>query len=741
MNSSMAKTEQAKRRDYVLPAIGLVTLLATITAGYGGWGLALFCLALIIGFEIVFAKPFQDKTPFQTYLALLLSPLLLVHYSSITDFRIRVLTFLLLVLVFGAALRKNRHFLFSFADTERIRPITVWFIAFAIFSVASVLISVQGIELSGDEPHYVAIAQSIVDDGDFNLKNNFDEKTYRDFVPVDLRLHGSQYNGKALTFHLPGVSFLLVPFYWLFKILGLGNVLAPALFFRLAASLVNAFFALCLFYILKFHFPGKKIFGFWLLFTVSFPLVFHSVHLYPELPAATLMMAAYIFAFTGKRNLWLAGFFLSGVLWFHVKYIPAMAVMGVAIIYPLIKSAREKEGEKFLIPFSRFIFFPALVFILLLIYTKSLYGSFNPMDIFPRESYWDVPWLLRLKVFLSFFLDQRDGLLFYSPLFFVMFFSFRGKWNHKNLFLWIASVYVFFHAFTTVRGAYAPAGRPLMFVSWVFILFIARFYFERIEPVRDKPLTLPSFNFRVLAGLGFFILVWLFYYPLFVYQPVFAATVNRESLLNLFLGSSSLELWTFFPSFLTIPPSFHTANFIWVGFILTTLYLYYRKTKTKTPGSPPSALFPRVAPLLSFLLLLGFGFIYAFYPHVHLSGKNKYTDKTISFFNNSRNFSYIENGKRKGFRIKSGNDYDIFIDPPLTRNDTLTFSFHHTDVTRVKVRNGKQLLFVSSGKDHEHFMLSIPSLSSTIVAGRPVFHIGIETQTDKSHAFIWMEIH
>jgi hypothetical protein len=33
--------------------------------------------------------------------------------------------------------------------------------------------------------------------------------------------------------------------------------------------------------------------------------------------------------------------------------------------------------------------------------------------------------------------------------------------------------YVFFHAFTTVRGAYAPAGRPLIFITWIFIIFIA----------------------------------------------------------------------------------------------------------------------------------------------------------------------------------------------------------------------------------------------------------------------------
>ena len=67
------------------------------------------------------------------------------------------------------------------------KPILVWFTAFIIFALAAGVLSWQGIHLSGDEPHYIMITQSLVEDGDFDLKNNMEEKTYFRYLPVELR--------------------------------------------------------------------------------------------------------------------------------------------------------------------------------------------------------------------------------------------------------------------------------------------------------------------------------------------------------------------------------------------------------------------------------------------------------------------------------------------------------------------------------------------------------------------------
>jgi hypothetical protein len=721
--------------------IGLISLLFTLVYGNAGWVFLLLCIGITAFFEYFF--DFRKSSIFNPYSLMIFSPLLLLKYSSITDFRIRVLCFILLIYVFNAAYKKSvREIKFSLLKAK---PVTVWFTAFVLFALASVVIYIRGIHLSGDEPHYIMITQSLVEDGDFDLKNNIVEKTYYKYLPIDLRFHGGDYNGKYRSFHLPGVSFLLIPFYWLFSVLGVGKLISPALYFRLAAAVINAFFALGLFLILKRKFPAQDITRFWLLFLIIFPLIFHSIHLYPELPAAALLIFTYFLTFFNKKNYLLAGLLLSFIPWFHVKYIPPLLVLALAILYHLFKPFKPfKPFEKGKIKnLLLFVIFPVISFILLVIYSKVLYGSYSPTDIFPKESYWGVPWLLRLKVFLAYFLDQRDGLLFYGPVFFLFFFSFKRKFRDKYLLLAIMISYVFFHAFTTVRGAYAPAGRPLLFVSWIFIVFIANNeklvadvsrvqgggFLENSPPGRRG-----HFFSRVLLGLSFFVLVWLFYYPLFMYQPVFAGTVERASGFNLFLGSDFIQIWQFFPSFLTKPPSSHPANFVWIGILLVGLLLYYLKPfKIKKWGLNESTA------VIPFILFLIFAFLYCFYPHVHLVSQNKHIDEVISFYNNSGNFRYIP--EKNGFRIKSGNNYDIFIDRKMVRNDKVTFHFTNMDVNDVTIRNGKRLLFrlKNTGQKEVSLDLQLSSLKALKVKNKLVSHIGIETQSRQEDSYLWLE--
>jgi hypothetical protein len=220
-----------------------------------------------------------------------------------------------------------------------------------------------------------------------------------------------------------------------------------------------------------------------------------------------------------------------------------------------------------------------------------------------------------------------------------------------------------------------------------------------------------------------------------MYQPVFAGTVERASGFNLFLGSDFIHLWEFFPSFLTKPPSSHPANFVWIGILLVGLLLYYLKPlKIKKPVLIQSAA------VIPFILFLIFAFLYCFYPHVHLVSQNKHIDEVISFYNNSRNFRYIP--EENGFRIKSGNNYDIFIDRKMSGNDKVTFHFNHMDVNDVTIRNGKRLLFrlKDTGKKEVSLDLQLSSLKTLKVKNKLVSHIGIETQSRQKNSYLWLEI-
>ncbi len=726
----MEKLKDFNISRLVLAIAGILALLFTLVYGNAGWGFFFLSIGIIAFFEAFF--DFSKNEIFSPYSLMILSPLLLLEYSSITDFRIRVMCFMLLIYVFNAAYKKNvRVIKFSLSKAK---PVTVWFTALVLFSLAAVAIYLQGIHLSGDEPHYLMITQSLVEDGDFDLKNNFEEKAYYQYLPIDLRFHGGDYNGKYRSFHLPGVSFLLIPFYWLFSVLGVGKLLPPALYFRLAAAVLNAFFALGLFLILRRKFPDRDITWSWLMFLVIFPLIFHSIHLYPELPAAALLIFAYFFTFFDKKNYFLAGLLLSFIPWFHVKYIPPLLVLAAAILFHIFKPFkpfRPFEKEK-ITKLVEFVIFPVISLVLLVIYSKTLYGSYSPMDIFPKESYWGVSWLLRLKVFLAYFLDQRDGLLFYAPVFFLFFFSFRGKFQDKYLLLGIMVSYVFFHAFTTVRGAYAPAGRPLMFISWILIVFIANNE-KLLRGVQGGGFLEKSSP--GLLGLSFFVLVWLFYYPLFMYQPVFSGTVERASGFNLFLGSDFIHLWELFPSFLTNPSSSHPANFIWMGILLVGMLLYYLK-----PFKINKPVFAQPSAVIPFILFLIFAFLFCFFPHVHLVNQNKHIDEVISFYNNSGNFRYVV--EKNGFRIKPGNNYDIFIDRKMVREDRVTFHFTNMDVNDVVIRNGKRLLFrlKNIGKKEVSVDLQLSTLKTLKVKNKIVSHIGFETRSRQKDSYLWLEI-
>ena len=81
--------------------LGLAVFAAT--ARYGGlsWGFIAAVLILVVPFEFFFL--FRRQRPINPYLILWLSPLLLLQFSTIGDFRVRLICFILLAYVFGAA--------------------------------------------------------------------------------------------------------------------------------------------------------------------------------------------------------------------------------------------------------------------------------------------------------------------------------------------------------------------------------------------------------------------------------------------------------------------------------------------------------------------------------------------------------------------------------------------------------------------------------------------------------------
>ena len=106
--------------------------------------------------------------------------------------------------------------------------------------------------LSGDEPHYLVIAHSLVADGDLRIENNHQAGDYRSFHPGFLPMHylTRGVDGVIYSVHAPGLPTLLAPAYLLggyrgaIVLLILIAALAATAVFSLAARLATPGIAL-----------------------------------------------------------------------------------------------------------------------------------------------------------------------------------------------------------------------------------------------------------------------------------------------------------------------------------------------------------------------------------------------------------------------------------------------------------------------------------------------------------------
>ena len=378
-------------------SLGPLLLLLTWLLGDGG-----ILLLLALGAALAVAEHFYrfsaDRLPSPS-LVLALAPLLLLHYSSVADFRIRLACFFMLsVILILAPRRPVKPPRFTLATA---RPWQVWLLSFLALAAAAVVLYSQRIHLSGDEPHYIIVAQSLVEDGDFDLKNNLDPGKYS-------YLHAGGNPFPRLGKRRP-LSFLpsarecrscWFPFFILFKLL---NGAVPGhLYFRLVAAFINSFFALGLFLALRRQ-PGEKeerrLFIF---FLVTFPLVFQAVHLFPELPGAALVVFAYLSA-RDKKRYFTAGLLLAGVPWLHLKYSLPIVFLSLAVL-AWIWLETDGVGAR-LKRLAAFAAAPLASLALLLLYSKVLYGSFSPTAIeaqFAEKSFFAVPIGLRIETLSSF---------------------------------------------------------------------------------------------------------------------------------------------------------------------------------------------------------------------------------------------------------------------------------------------------------------------------------------------------
>jgi len=519
---------------------------------------------------------------------LLIWPMRLFYWDR-GDFSSRVHNLMLLASLFSLYFlarqgRWLKKFLLYFnSRTLRKRLLAIFISAELLCILAAALLTIKGVALVGDEPHYLAISQSLARDRDLNVFNQYFRNGFKEFLKVEkLAAHGTWGKGfkKIYSYHLPGVSLTLVPFFF-FK-------LSPPWLYFLLRSFLGLFGAMLavLVYLFCLRLWRSRSLAFFitLVFSLSAPVFFYSIHIFPEVQALLLILSALYLLFfkvRGKESLCLwAGLLLGSTIFWGVKY--------VLFIYPICLGffAYWSWKKKFR-PALLLIVFPLLFQALFFAYLYHAYGNFSPNSVYygmlsPAESkalyetiLKTITLNMRWETLLDYFFDQRDGLLLYNPFYFFAFPGLLLALKHRQryrLHLLVALPAVFFvlnHAFSTIRPGYCPQGRYLTPVVWALLLFAVIFYRESRNPFFKKIfLSLPLYSL--------FVTVYQITQPFTLYQPTTHDSLLRPGLMFQNWSNSRIDLPALLPSYIKtdnrgyLPNPVCLALFVLlVGFALT----------------------------------------------------------------------------------------------------------------------------------------------------------------------------
>jgi hypothetical protein len=213
---------------------------------------------------------------------------------------------------------------------ERVRPSWVAPVVLP-FAVYLGVFLIMKPEATGDEPHYLLVAQSIAFDGDVDLRNDYasKERTLRVTTQFPLDRHGSVYksSGELRPLHGVGLSILLAP------AVALGGLTGA----RLMMILIAALLADQLYRLLRdLGFRRLPRWAAWVGTAFCLPLVVFSNQVYPELPGALLLVVAFRIAVAKSHSpgtLALGASAAASMAWLHVRFLPlsVAALIGLAV--------------------------------------------------------------------------------------------------------------------------------------------------------------------------------------------------------------------------------------------------------------------------------------------------------------------------------------------------------------------------------------------------------------------------
>ena len=252
---------------------------------------------------------------------------------------------------------------------------------------------------SGDEPHYLMVADSLLRDGDVALSRDYAEGRYHAFFDGHLephyRVRGK--GGEIYSVHAVGLSALVLPAY------ALGGYPAVSFFMALlAAWLAREVREL----VREVSGRDQLADGMGWLLALSPPLIHYAGLVFTEVPAALAVALGLRHGrrLAGPGSLWAVGAALALLPWLHVRYAALSVVLALYVL----------AGRPRLRPILILAGVGLASALGLAAYHLALYGTPDPRVVWGRRPEFA---LAALPVGLQgLLLDQEFGLLVYAPV-------------------------------------------------------------------------------------------------------------------------------------------------------------------------------------------------------------------------------------------------------------------------------------------------------------------------------------
>lgn len=414
---------------------------------------------------------------------------------------------------------------------------------------------------TGDEPHYLMITHSLMEDGDVNLANQYDEKAYSRFhrgelvpKPESDIVRENYVRSYALGF---GFSSLLIPGY------AVGERWGVALEIALiwAAGFTFVFLAL-----IHCGLRRENVLAAYLMVLPCAPVIVYAGQVYPDSVAGALAALAFYIWVRYKERYFLKLTSLGAIACFlalmKVRFAPICLTLAFLAIIPkklnrrriiLVSVATIALAFAFIL-FDR-LFFGGDMFWIRFGSWRSLVGFLPGADSWRR--------------FLGLLIDQEAGLLFTFPLGIVALFSlarYKSPPRSMRPFLfWVPVIYIFF--VTGHRYWHSLPTPPPRYLVPLIPLFLASIAVRFDRAGKSDAVC------RFLAGAGWLFGFLLLVHPAFRYSFIDGTGPIIESVSS----ALNLDFNRFFASMNR--PNF--AAVIWTLALIPAFMLVWRRGATR----------------------------------------------------------------------------------------------------------------------------------------------------------------